>query len=88
MKFQPRVGASGLAVADLVGLYAEIADVVIPIAIPRTAPDPDDDVVLGTAIAATVDYVVTGDRALLSVTEFRGVRIASVRDVLDEIEAL
>jgi predicted nucleic acid-binding protein len=52
---------------------------------PRTAPDPDDDVVIGTALAAKADFVVTGDKPLLSVGEFRGVRIVSVRQALDAV---
>ena len=39
---------------------------------PRIAPDPDDDIVIGTALAAKADLVVTGDKPLLSVAESRG----------------
>ena len=36
--------------------------------------DAEDDHVLGTAVAANADYLVTGDRGLLRVGEYRGVR--------------
>ena len=54
---------------------------------PRLAPDPDDDVVIGTALAAKADFVVTGDRALLSVREYEGGRIVSVSEALDAVVA-
>jgi len=55
-----------------------------PIQVPRIAPDPDDDVVIGTALAAKADVVVTGDQPLLSIREYKGVRIVSVREALEE----
>jgi len=54
-----------------------------PIDVPRLAADPDDDVVMGTAVAAKVTFVVTGDRSLLSLGGYAGIRILSVIDALD-----
>jgi uncharacterized protein len=54
----------------------------LPTSLPRTAPDPDDDVVIGTALAAKADLLVTGDRHLLSVGEHQGVRIVGVAETL------
>lgn len=53
-----------------------------PVAVAGIAPDPDDDVVLGTALAARAELIVTGDRGLLSVGEYRGVRIVGVAQAL------
>ncbi len=39
--------------------------------------DPDDDVILATALAASAAAVVTGDRDLLDLKSFRGVTILS-----------
>jgi hypothetical protein len=66
-------------------LYLEIASKVDPATVPRLAPDPDDDVVIGTAIAAKADSIVTGDKPLLSVEVFEGGRIVSVSEALDAI---
>ncbi len=52
---------------------------------PRIAPDPDDDVVIGTALAANADLIVTGDAGLLSVEQYRDIRIVSVADALKSI---
>ena len=46
--------------------------------VPLGAPvcrDPDDDWVLATAVAGTCECIVTGDKDLLSLGEYRGVRI-------------
>jgi putative PIN family toxin of toxin-antitoxin system len=46
-------------------------------------PDPADEMVLEGGLAAEVDYIVTGDkRHLLSLREFRGIRIVSPADFL------
>jgi uncharacterized protein len=39
--------------------------------------DPDDDKFLAVAVAGRAEYVVSGDKALLNVREYRGVRIIS-----------
>ena len=52
---------------------------------PRIAPDPDDDVIIGTALAAKADLIVTGDKPLLSVTVYQGVRIVGVAQALQII---
>lgn len=84
-KFEKKIAASLLSVDQLVDLYAELVALVRPISIPRTAPDPDDDVVIGTALAAKASFLVTGDRALLSVAEYQGGRIVSVTEALQAV---
>jgi putative PIN family toxin of toxin-antitoxin system len=42
--------------------------------------DPDDNNILSCIIAASADYLVTGDSDLLELREFRGTRIVSPRD--------
>jgi putative PIN family toxin of toxin-antitoxin system len=81
-KFEKKIAASRLSVDQLVDLYAGAVALVRPISTPRLAPDPDDDVVIGTALAARADFLVTGDRALLSVAEYEGGRIVSVSEAL------
>ncbi|MCX6649220.1 MAG: putative toxin-antitoxin system toxin component, PIN family [Candidatus Bathyarchaeota archaeon] len=44
--------------------------------------DPDDDVVLATALAGGADYIVTGDGHLLGLREYQGIRIVSVGEML------
>lgn len=86
-KFERKIAASTLTVDQLVDGYASLAQVVRPASIPRIAPDPDDDVVIGTALAARADLLVTGDRTLLSVAEYQGTRIVSVAEALQVLAA-
>jgi putative PIN family toxin of toxin-antitoxin system len=84
-KLGPKIDASGNSVGELVDLYAKLAAVVVPAPLPRIAPDLDDDMVIGTALAAKADFLVTGDHALLSVGKYEDVRIVSVHEALDAI---
>ena len=77
-KFDKKIAASTLTVDQLVDRYAALVALVRPAPIRRIAPDPDDDVVIGTALAAKADLIVTGDKPLLSVTEYQGMRIVGV----------
>jgi predicted nucleic acid-binding protein len=47
--------------------------------------DPDDDHVLGTAIAGNADYIVTGDRDLLVLERFQTVEIVSPSEFMDYV---
>ena len=81
-KFAGKIAASMLTADQLVARYAQLAIVVRPLPVPRIAPDPDDDVVIGTALAARADCLVTGDGALLSVGKYETVRITGVAETL------
>lgn len=84
-KFERKIAASLLSIDQLVDRYAELAAVVRPAASSPIAPDPDDDIVIGTALAAKAEFIVTGDRSLLSVREHQGIRIIGVREALESV---
>jgi hypothetical protein len=86
-KFDKKIEASLLTVDQLVDRYAELAQVVRPTPTPRIVSDPDDDMVIGTALAAKADLLVTGDRPLLSVGKYQEVRIVGVAEALELIAA-
>lgn len=81
-KFVKKIAASMLTVDQLVDGYAALTQVVRPTPTPRIVADPDDDVVIGTALAAKADLLVTGDRALLDVGAYQGTRIVRVAEAL------
>jgi predicted nucleic acid-binding protein len=55
------------SILEVIGLHAEMLE---PVSFTRTlCSDPDDDKFLDAAVAADDDYVVSGDAALLSLTE-------------------
>ncbi|MHB1076104.1 putative toxin-antitoxin system toxin component, PIN family [Thiobacillus sp.] len=81
-KFEKKIAASLMTVDQLVDGYAELTQLVRPTPTPRIASDPDDDVVIGTALAAKADLLVTGDRGLLDVGTYQETRIVSVAEAL------
>lgn len=85
-KFARMIAASLLTIDRLVEDYAQLASVVRPAATPRIAPDRNDDVVIGTALAAKAEMIVTGDKPLLSVIEHEGVRIVGVAQAIEAID--
>lgn len=77
-KFDKKIAASMMTIDEIVDRYTALAALVRPTPTPRIAPDPDDDVVIGTALAARAEFVVTGDNSLLSVDGYQGVRLVGV----------
>lgn len=73
-------------IQDRLTRLRRIVDVVSPTDdVHGVAEDDEDDLVLATAVAAEADYLVTGDKYLLDIEEFRGIRIVSPRAFLDEV---
>ncbi|MBA2469732.1 MAG: hypothetical protein H0V37_10035, partial [Chloroflexia bacterium] len=53
---------------------SSLADTVLPVGdVHGVAEDDEDDLVLATAVAAQADYLVTGDKYLPRIGEFRGI---------------
>lgn len=72
-----------------VTVLAESAELVFPAErITGVSPDPFDDMVLECAVAANVDYLVSGDKKhLLQLGEFRGIPIINPADFLARLNA-
>jgi putative PIN family toxin of toxin-antitoxin system len=47
--------------------------------------DPKDDKFLEAAVSANADYIVTGDKDLLSIKLFRGIEVVSPAEFLDRV---
>ena len=86
-KFAPKITASTLTVDQIADRYAALAALVRPLPTSRIASDQDDDMVIGTALAARADLIVTGDKALLSLREYHGIRIVGVSQALPTIDS-
>ncbi len=43
--------------------------------------DPGDDIILRAAFDCKADYIISGDRHLLALKEFRGIRIITVDEM-------
>lgn len=84
-KFEKKIEASMFSIDQLVDRYGELTTMVRPTPVSGVAPDPDDDVVIGTALAAKADWIVTGDRPFLSLTAHQEIRIVSVNEAVRTI---
>jgi putative PIN family toxin of toxin-antitoxin system len=81
-KFQDKIAASGQSVQQLVALYTALASVVHAEPISRViTADPDDDAVLACALAAGAAAIVSGDKHLLDLGEWRGIEVLSVQAI-------
>jgi len=49
----------------------------------EVASDPDDDVVLNVAYTGKADYIVTGDKHLLTLNNFKKTKIVTVNQMLE-----
>ena len=62
----------------------QLSEVCVPISVNvPNLRDPDDAVILGTAIAAKAVLVISGDLDLLVLEEFAGISILNPADFLD-----
>ncbi len=66
------------AVAGAVELQRSRMEIVIPAPLSGVVEqDPDDDMIVATALAAQANCIVTGDRDLLNVAEYEGISIVA-----------
>jgi len=75
------------AAAAFLEIFRQQVRLVEPQALPEpVCRDADDDVVLGTAVAAGAALIVTGDNDLLVLGAYAGVSIVSPRQFLERLE--
>ena len=84
-KFQSRMRSLNTMIEDLIGIVHELSKSCIPdvVDVPELR-DPDDAVIIGTAIAAKVEVIVSGDLDLLVLKEFGNIPILSPTDFLNQ----
>ena len=77
-------GRSPQVIADQLEAFCTV---VVPLQLPRpVSGDPEDDIVLGTALAAEAHCIISGDRRhLLSLGSHEGIPILSPRDAITAI---
>jgi putative PIN family toxin of toxin-antitoxin system len=81
-KFARRILRASVSAVALVEDYQRLATCVEPV--PLAAPvsrDPDDDQVLACALGAEAQLIISGDRDLLVLGAFRGIRIVAAEGV-------
>ncbi len=72
----------------VVAVLRSQSEMIEPVAVPAEACDDADDLpVLGTALAANAECLVTGDQGLLKLASYEGIPILSPRAFYDRIRA-
>jgi putative PIN family toxin of toxin-antitoxin system len=75
---------NGYMIQDVRGKLLSLGNHVSPtVTLSVIKEDPDDDRILECAATATSDFIVTEDRDLLRLIQFRNSRIVTIRDFLD-----
>jgi len=71
------------SVEDALEFYAAFTASVTPASVPRAVlNDPDDNHVIAAAVAGQADIIASGDRHLLSIGIYQGIRILRPADAL------
>ena len=85
-KFAWRLASASVTPHDLVLGYAALASVIEPASIePVVLADPDDDAILACAVAAQGEVIISGDRHLLDLKQYRDIRILTAAQLLAAI---
>ncbi|MDI6654994.1 MAG: putative toxin-antitoxin system toxin component, PIN family [Candidatus Hydrothermarchaeota archaeon] len=88
-KFQLKLENINATVSDVVSKLVEMSEVVgISSRVKAVKEDPDDDKVLECAVNGKADFIVSGDRHLLEMREYRGIRIVTAKEMLKIIGEL
>jgi putative PIN family toxin of toxin-antitoxin system len=83
-----RLALIGCSLQDVLADYTIAADVVMPLATQAViAADPDDDHVIATAVSANANLLVSGDRHLLALGTYQGIRIVTPSEAVALIAA-
>ena len=82
---RPKFGLRAEQVAGIIALFRDTFEIVHPSRRFKVViADPDDDMVLEAAAAARADLIVSGDKHLLDLVEWNGIRILSPADFVKE----
>lgn len=84
---RPKFKLTHSQVAVIISLFRDTFELVFPKKHHRVIQaDPDDDYILDAAVAARAEAIVSGDKHLLSLKSWQGIRILSPAELISEIE--
>ena len=87
-KFALKLQQKKLAASEIVGHYRALADTVdAPPMEEASLRDPDDAAILGCALAARADLIVSGDLDLLVLKAYQHIRIVSAAEAVQFVES-
>lgn len=71
------------AISQTAVYLSEVAELVRPMEIIRIFKDEPDNRIIECALKGKADVVVTGDKEMLKIKQFRGIRIISLKEYLE-----
>lgn len=84
---RPKFKLSPQQVIAIIALFRDTFELVFPVQRHKVVQsDPDDDRILDAAVEAQAEIIVSGDKHLLSLGLWRGIRILSPAEFVKEIE--
>jgi uncharacterized protein len=85
-KFVRPLTTLGTPPGAILDLYRTLADVVVPAEIPSDAVrDTQDIMVLACAVGGKADYIISGDKDLLTLGEYKGIPILSADQFIKQL---
>ena len=85
---RPKFGLSAQLIQTIVSEYASIASWIEPSEhFNVVVDDPSDNFFIDCAVATKADYLITGDRHLLTLGTFKAIKIVSVDTFIDILSA-
>jgi uncharacterized protein len=86
-KFEALLSKSNTSRERILAEIRKLSEVIDPPPLPHSVcRDPDDDKVLALAIAAQVDFIVSGDDDLLSLKSFQNIPLFSVTQAVSRAQ--
>ncbi len=80
---RPRFGFSDEQIMSALKQIISISEIVVPtVKINAVKEDPDDNIILETAVSGSVDYLVSRDRHLLDIAVYQKIRIVGPSEFL------
>lgn len=81
-----RLARKGRSSSEVLALYEDLVEQVLPAEISRVAVDSDDDAVLARALAVGADLIISGDADLLNVKSFHRIPIVTPAEALARLQ--
>jgi putative PIN family toxin of toxin-antitoxin system len=86
LRTEKKFGLNEEDISSYIGLMISNSIMVNPAqAIDVVTDDPEDNAILECAVEGKADYIISGDRHLLSLREYGGIRILTAREFIEFI---
>jgi hypothetical protein len=83
---RPKFGLRPEQAIEIIALLKDTFEIVIPsLKIQAIQSDPEDNHVIETALAAQAEFVISGDKHLLKLTEWEGIPVVSPAQFIETI---